>query len=755
MKRLLSILALLIPLLAQSQVNCTSRSGQNVQTILENYFIGGGVEISNVRFNGQLVANSNQFGTFTNSDTSGMNVKLSSGIVIVTGDVQDAAQGASAIHSSNSIPLNNDDVVGSPKAVPLRLLLNQLGFPQAMFDIGELTFDFVPQGNEISFKYVFASDEYPQYVNSTFNDAFGFFVTGPFASDGISPITVPGYLPISNYNIAIIPGTDPEQPVTINTVNSGNPIGTSSSNSPLHIQLTGGSINKMQGYTIALETKRIIVAPCYKYSISIAICDVSDGSYNSAVYLGANSFKTDAVNLSGAAAGPSSGDTLIKAECSSTTITAKLNRPANEYDSYTFQVGGDMVENIDYHPFGNQLTFPVGDSIAQVMINFISHQSDVPGQLKTLYIITENTTPCSVKDTIKIKAVVPQNFEFSYVRNDTVYCNDVLPQRELLSAEAINGIGNTTYLWTGPDGQPIGETPTSNLNYVIITEPITITITANDECFRQISKTVNFRINTGSTEVSTDSDKICEGDSIQLSCTNAVTCIWTSIPSDLKLAQNNTSINPIAMPSGQTTYKVTINDMYGCQAKGQITITAYPNVDAKMSLNPNNLTYTNTETQFINLTSNSHSVLWNFGDGTTSTENNGYHTYPNNEAKEYEVILVAYNEALCPDTAKGKIIVKPDFTIFLPNAITPGTGNLNSIFLPLSSIPIEYELSIFNRWGENIFTTNNKIGGGWNGKLKDGSYAQDGTYVWYLTYKDGDGLNQKKKGNVSVIGSPK
>ena len=77
MKKILVLIAFLIPILGQSQVVCTSANGQNVQNIIENNFIGGGVEISNVRFNGQLVVNSNQFGTFTNADTSGNNVKLS------------------------------------------------------------------------------------------------------------------------------------------------------------------------------------------------------------------------------------------------------------------------------------------------------------------------------------------------------------------------------------------------------------------------------------------------------------------------------------------------------------------------------------------------------------------------------------------------------------------------------------------------------------------------------------------------------
>ncbi|HHT04104.1 MAG TPA: hypothetical protein GX005_07295 [Bacteroidales bacterium] len=147
MKKTLLLIAFLLPILGYSQVVCTSQSGQNAQSIIENFFIGEGVEISNVRFNGQLGVNSNQFGTFTNADTSGQNVKLSSGLVIVTGDIQDAAAGSAAIHSSNGIPQNNDEQT----AVPLRLLLTELGFSQSMNDIGVLTFDFVPQGNEISF----------------------------------------------------------------------------------------------------------------------------------------------------------------------------------------------------------------------------------------------------------------------------------------------------------------------------------------------------------------------------------------------------------------------------------------------------------------------------------------------------------------------------------------------------------------------------------------------------------------------------
>jgi hypothetical protein len=750
MKKILFLLLTTCPFLLKAQVVCTSQTGQSAQAVIENFFLGGGVEVSNVRFNGQLIVNSNQFGTFTNADTTGNNIKLNSGLVIVTGDIQDAAAGGSAIHSSTSSPTSS----GPDVSPSLYYLLQDLGLSNhAMNDVGVLSFDFVPDGDRVSFKYVFASDEYPGFVCSSFNDAFGFFITGPL-DENDNFVNVGGIEPMSNVNIAIIPGSDPELPVTINTVNGGTSAGSAQpcilSNSHLHIQQSSGSsINKMQGYTRALETKRVDVAPCYRYKISMAICDLSDASYNSAVYLGANSFKVDAFQLNAQTAGASQGDTILKAGCSSTTVSVSLNRPAEAGDEYTFRVEGDMVEGTDYEPFGNTLTFPVGDTIAEVTINFASSPTDIPGQVKTMHIITEARTECSVDDTITVLAVVPQKFDITEITNSKVYCDDVLPQREMVYVKAVNPVGNITYSWLGPDGNPIGENPNSDTNYITITQPITISVTASDECDRVVTRNIQFSNNTATTEVSVNKDKICEGDSIVLSCTNAITCIWTSTPADIRLAQNNTSINPIAMPSSLTTYHVTITDANGCQAQGEISVQAYPAVDARMSINPVKLTFINSQMQFSDQTANAFSRLWDFGDGTTSTLENGYHSYPNNIESEYDVILVAYNEAMCPDTAKSKVSVKPDFGIYLPSVFTPGSGNANSIFTPISSTPVDYELSIYNRWGERIFFTDKKEG--WDGKLKDGSYAQDGNYVWYLIYKDGDGVMQTKKGSVVLV----
>lgn len=79
----------------------------------------------------------------------------------------------------------------------------------------------------------------------------------------------------------------------------------------------------------------------------------------------------------------------------------------------------------------------------------------------------------------------------------------------------------------------------------------------------------------------------------------------------------------------------------------------------------------------------------------------------------------------------------------------PETIGANSIFKPSTSVEIEYTLMILDRWGGKIATIESP--GGWNGKLKNGDYAPEGVYVWFLVYKDGNGVRQKLNGSVNLI----
>ncbi len=136
------------------------------------------------------------------------------------------------------------------------------------FDACALEFDFVPVGNQISFSYVFGSEEYPEWVGSNFNDAFGIFLEG-------GP-EYPAETPIEERNIAIIPNTNNIY-VAINFLNG-------SVNDQLFVSNTGGQHIQYDGYTVPLPATAN-VTPGITYHLKIVIADVSDAIYDSGIFI--------------------------------------------------------------------------------------------------------------------------------------------------------------------------------------------------------------------------------------------------------------------------------------------------------------------------------------------------------------------------------------------------------------------------------------------------------------------------------------
>jgi gliding motility-associated-like protein len=102
------------------------------------------------------------------------------------------------------------------------------------------------------------------------------------------------------------------------------------------------------------------------------------------------------------------------------------------------------------------------------------------------------------------------------------------------------------------------------------------------------------------------------------------------------------------------------------------------------------------------------------------------------------------------DTARSNTVrVQQESLIFIPNAFTP--GGRNPLFRPICSFTAEgeYLLRIFNRWGQEIFSSTNH-GQGWDGQYK-GSYVPGGTYVYQLRLRNSQGLLLERRGGLSVI----
>ncbi|NEN24766.1 gliding motility-associated C-terminal domain-containing protein [Cryomorpha ignava] len=253
--------------------------------VINDILLGAGIEAEDITING-LPDNtlSTQLGVF---DAVNSNLGLSRGIILATG-------GVTVAESPNDYPTAFVAIAESDQ-LDIEPDLEQIMSPANLKDVGVVEFDFTAQGDTLRFKYVFASEEYNEHVCSPYNDAFGFFISGP----GI--VGNPNYANAAK-NVALIPNTN--VPVAINTVNRGVPgefgnMATCNAASPNwqanHIYFVDNENNpspnatQFDGFTVPFLVEIPVICG-ETYHIKMAIADASDRKNDSAVFIEAGSF---------------------------------------------------------------------------------------------------------------------------------------------------------------------------------------------------------------------------------------------------------------------------------------------------------------------------------------------------------------------------------------------------------------------------------------------------------------------------------
>ena len=154
--------------------------------------------------------------------------------------------------------------------------------------------------------------------------------------------------------------------------------------------------------------------------------------------------------------------------------------------------------------------------------------------------------------------------------------------------------------------------------------------------------------------------------------------------------------------------------------------------------------------RFSNLSTGAVSYVWDFDDGEgISNEVDPVHVFPA-DGGSYSVCLVALNQFGCPDTLCSFVGVGADPLVFAPNAFTPNADGRNDSFYPVLNgfVGWNYKLLIFDRWGEVIYETKERLEG-WDGR-SNGREAQIDVYVWkVIVERDGDARDFV--GHVSLI----
>jgi hypothetical protein len=281
-----------------------AKSNYTPQQLVENIFVKGGScsSVSNVTLTSHGWNGTN----WTHADSRGLgyfergtsNFEMEEGLVLSTGGLA-SIEGDNSFESAVAGPINYTNLVDPD----LQSLISE-----DIKNVSALEFDFMPIGNVMSFRYVFASEEYLYFVHTSFNDVFGFFISGP----GIS----------GNQNIATLPTTNSgDTVVSINNVNWGflsfashncaTPIGPGSGimNEDYYINIPFTDNEHLicyqplpdtyedslrlsmefNGRTVVL-TATCQVIPCQTYHLKLAVGNAGDNAYQSGVFLEGHSF---------------------------------------------------------------------------------------------------------------------------------------------------------------------------------------------------------------------------------------------------------------------------------------------------------------------------------------------------------------------------------------------------------------------------------------------------------------------------------
>ena len=226
-----------------SQLVISNQGG--TATALISSMIGPGLTVTNP----VITCPNDGYGTFTGGGTT--NLGIPSGVLLTTGDVSTLTGNGSAFWS-----VGNNTICNDPQ-------LNTLDV-EAINDCCILEFDVVPSCSTLRIRFVFGSEEYPEWVSSGFNDAFGFFVTGQNPVGGL----------YTNTNIATLPnGTI----VSIDNVNA-------TTNNSFYVNNATGTAIKLDAFTTII-TSDIDVVPCQSYHFKLAIADAGDGAFDSGVFV--------------------------------------------------------------------------------------------------------------------------------------------------------------------------------------------------------------------------------------------------------------------------------------------------------------------------------------------------------------------------------------------------------------------------------------------------------------------------------------
>lgn len=702
----------------------TTNQNYSVEQLVSNIFLKG--ECNNVS-NIEAIGNDLSVGYFEGGTTV---FGFTEGVILTSGDIALAEGPNESVETGEQF----GDTTNDPD-------INVLA-TSSIFDVAGIEFDFVPIGETVTFRYVFASEEYCEFVGSVFNDVFGFFVSGP----GIN-----GPFANNAINVAVLPGTSDY--VSINNVNH-NDNASSYVNNTLQMDANQCGIAytpnfqdliEYDGMTVPLKAT-IDVIPCETYHIRLVVADVGDDKLDSGVFLESQSFDIGG-DVTVRAEVPDNNQPLAVEDCKDgrfvfTRNATNLSTPLTV--DFTIDAGSTAEDGVDFLPIPSSITIPSGESSAALPISVLADGIAEDQE----FLVLNLELPCDCGDPIGDTLFISDgtSIELGHIEID------VCPGQEFtMGPTIISGAAPFTFLWE--DGS------TENTITSSVTETTHFAVTVTDDCGSVGLITVAAIIQPVPTAHLMGNISLCD-DNAFLQVDFEGNPPWSfsyEIDGTPQQTISNLTETPYFLApiqSGIYTLRTFSDAWCDGLVEGESTVT-----DGAVSIDFSirRPACFDSEDGSINIDllggTPPYSILW-------SPSVNDDRSPTNLAAGIYTVEVSDADDC----TTYAEIILDPQGTeclkykMYVPNAISPNNDGFNDAFrfYPASNSNIAQvqSLHIFNRWGDlilvkNNFPPDNQVplwDGTFNGKILDA-----GVFVWQAVLELNDGTEELIKGEVMVV----
>lgn len=550
MRKLYSFLFVLICLGLNNVYGQLTVSGSlTPQQLVQNVLLGPGVTASNITYNGAPIA----IGFFNGVNS---NIGLDSGLIMTCGNINNALGPNTQTGASTDNSLNGDPD------------LDALMAPTLSYDASILEFDFIPTGDSLKFKYVFASEEYTEYVSQTpggINDGFGFFLSG---------VSTP--MPVTN--IAVIPNTS--TPITMFNVNCLNGSPYYVCNDPTNATsfnqcaasyncptTSAGTTVQYDGFTTVLIAKAHVICG-ETYHIKIAIGDGGDHILDSGVFLEAGSFASSSVSItSNISYGGPNDSTLFEGCGQACLIFDRGQGNINNTDTVLLNVTGSAVNGVDYTQIPSQIIFQPGQDSIVLCITATADAVTEGVEDLVLNAIPVGNSICIQGNSANVHILIGDYVPLAVnVTGNSPVCPG---GNAILYTNVTGGAGPYAYNWSNSSQD-------SSI-YVVPAQTTTYSVTVTDACNASGTTASMTVVVSPQLQLDVPDQTICEGEVVNI--TPAITggapafyYIYSTVSGADTLTVNNDGSATLT-PTGTGTYQLVVADNCNNSVSDAFTIT--------------------------------------------------------------------------------------------------------------------------------------------------------------------------------------